>query len=76
MYDRPQYNPNQFNQFNNIDMNNLMGWQTLTNHAIPQNHNIVYTKQNWVQTIQVNVSFSSPETKNFIFRKRRWKRLY
>ena len=51
MYDRPAYNPY---QNLNIDMNNLMGWQNLNNHAVAQNHNIVYNKQNWVQTIQVS----------------------
>ena len=54
MHDRPQYDPYQ-SQFNNIDMTNLMGWQNLNNHSLAQNHNVVYNKQNWVQTIQVKL---------------------
>ena len=55
MYDRPQVNQyNQFgNQFDLGNFNNLMDWRSMSTTTQQSNTNRVFTKQNWLHTIQV-----------------------
>ena len=57
MYDRPQVNQyNQFgNQFDLGNFNNLMDWRSMSSTNQPTTGNRVFTKQNWLYTIQVSI---------------------
>ena len=76
MYDRPQVNQyNQFgNQFDLGNFNNLMDWRSMSSTTQPTTGNRVFTKQNWLHTIQVIKKQQKASWKSN-FRKKLWNRL-